>query len=53
VSDDTSLKATTHRLIKKRGGGGVYNYIQLKYLVKFKNEFAIHVDTLLYDRHNI
>jgi hypothetical protein len=30
---------------------GVYNYIQIKYPVKFNNEFAVHADALLYDRH--
>jgi len=32
-------------------GGGLNNYILLKYSVKFNTEFALHVDTLLCDRH--
>jgi hypothetical protein len=46
-----TLKATTRRLncIKKRGrgGGGVHNYIQIQYPVKFNTEFEEHVNTLL------
>jgi hypothetical protein len=51
VSDATSLKATTCRIIFVKGGGGVYYYIQLKYPVKFNTEFAVHVDTLLCNRY--
>ena len=32
-------------------GGGLYNYIQIKYPVNFNTEFAVYVHTHLYDRH--